>query len=114
MGERYILDARGEPKLEPDLLAWAKWFENPDNRRVKQEYVGDWFITTVFTGLNYNLLDVGPPILWETMAFFKPSSDPRDIESWEDLRQERAMSRESALENHEQMVAWAKEHLKGS
>lgn len=69
----YILNDKGEP-LEVDvsddegLIRWAKWF-GAGERVVKQEHVGDLFISTVFLGFDHRHLGDGPPILWETMIF---------------------------------------------
>lgn len=72
---RYVLDADGQPQLEPDLLAWARWLETAD-RRVCQDYdEGDATkrvrVSTVFLGLDYSFGE-GPPLLWETMVFGGP------------------------------------------
>lgn len=70
MTDRYIL-VNGEPVPEPDLKKWGKWFQdNPKDRIVKQETIGDLKISTVFLGLDHRWTnDSGPPILWETMVF---------------------------------------------
>lgn len=65
---RYILDDSGEPVEEPDLLKWARWFGNPDNRTVVQHSYDDVRVSTVFLGLDHQFGD-GPPVLWETMIF---------------------------------------------
>ena len=69
MSDRYILDAAGEPKPEPDLFKWAAWFENDQNRIVQQDRIGDVLVSTVFLALDADLLSLGPPVLWETMVF---------------------------------------------
>jgi hypothetical protein len=91
---RYILNSAGEPILEPDLLIWAKAFENCD-RRVKQECVGPFLVSTVFLALDHNWEPTGPPILWETMAFLERDSIDQDRCSG---------SREQALAMHAAMV----------
>lgn len=63
----WILDENRVPK-QVDLFTWAIWFEKTD-RIVRQEWVGDIRISTVFMGIDHNWSDKGPPILWETMAF---------------------------------------------
>jgi hypothetical protein len=64
---RYILDDSGNPKPEPDLIKWGTWFEK-GNRIVKQDQIGDVWVSTVFLGLDHSF-GGGPPILWETMTF---------------------------------------------
>lgn len=69
---RYILDERGEPVPEPDLFTWAAWIEERREQRiVRQEWVGEWQVSTVFLGLDHRWGE-GPPILWETMVFQGP------------------------------------------
>jgi hypothetical protein len=97
---RYILNSAGEPVIESDLLTWAKAFENSD-RKVKQEHVGPFLVSTVFLGLNHNFSE-GPPILWETMVFLK---DHEGIRYGEDIGMDRCSgSREQALAMHAAMV----------
>jgi hypothetical protein len=66
-GHNYILVGH-EPEEEPDLLKWAKWFENAPGRIVKQEQIGEYRVSTVFLGMNHNFGD-GAPLLFETMVF---------------------------------------------
>jgi hypothetical protein len=65
---KYILE-EGKPRVEPDLIKWAEWFEDGDNRRVDMTMVGDSKVSTVFLALDHNFSRKGPPILWETMVF---------------------------------------------
>jgi hypothetical protein len=63
----YVL--RDRVPIPVDMLTWARWFEGPiDQRTVSQEYVGDWWVSTVFLGLDHEWRD-GPPVLFETMVF---------------------------------------------
>jgi hypothetical protein len=91
---RYILNSSGEPVPEPDFMTWATAFESCD-RKVKQEHVGPFWVSTVFLSLNHNFNDDGPPILWETMVFL----------NHKDVAQDRCSgSREQALAMHAAMV----------
>lgn len=67
---KYILDERGEPKPEPDLMKWARWFETA-NRHVGNEWVEESRVSTVFLGLDHGFTS-DCPILWETMVFNGP------------------------------------------
>jgi hypothetical protein len=99
---RYILNSVGEPVIESDLLTWAKAFENSD-RKVKQEHVGPFLVSTVFLALDHNWEPTGPPILWETMVFLK---DHEGIRYGEDIGMDRCSgSREQALAMHAAMIA---------
>lgn len=75
--DKYILNDKGEPIREPDLITWAKWFNTSwPRRRVAHEKIGRYTISTVFLGVDHNFRD-GPPMLWETMAF---QSDFEEVE----------------------------------
>lgn len=63
----YILDERGEPRLEPDILKWGQWFETAD-LMVARTQIGDAVVSTVFLGIDHNY-GGGVPVLYETVAF---------------------------------------------
>jgi len=65
----YILNKDGKPVPAADVFAWARFFENSDQRIVKQEKIGDVVVSTVFLGIDRNFGGSGTPILWETMVF---------------------------------------------
>lgn len=67
MGERFILDANGNPQEEPDLMTWARWIETAD-RCVARTAIGSVVVSTIFLGLDHSF-GGGPPILFETMVF---------------------------------------------
>jgi hypothetical protein len=73
---QYILDDDGNPRLEPDVLKWAMWYEyshlspGKDNRILGKDYIGDAHVSTIFLGLDYShRRNPERPILWETMIF---------------------------------------------
>jgi hypothetical protein len=94
MSERYVLDEAGNPQLEPNLMTWARWFENSQNRVVKQDMIGDVKVSTVFLGLNHNFGLDGPPVLWETMIFGGEHDDYQD----------RYTTHEDALKGHQAAI----------
>ena len=67
MSDKFILNAKGEPIPEPDLVTWGRWMQTQAGI-VKQEVIGGSRVSTVFLGLNHNYGE-GPPIFWETMVF---------------------------------------------
>lgn len=96
----YKLQADG--KIKPcGLTEWAIWFEDVQNRQVKQttltdEDGQDILISTVFLGIDHNTGgDGGPPLLWETMI----------LGGLEDGWQNRYTSNADALADHEAQVA---------
>lgn len=66
----YILKGR-EIKSTKDVLEWGQWFEAADNTRIiKQENSKlNYWVSTVFLGVDYNFSNEGEPILFETMVF---------------------------------------------
>lgn len=64
----YILDHRGIPVCEPDVVKWSKWFET-NQRIVGRDEIGKSTVSTVFLGIDYNFGGIGYPVLWETMVF---------------------------------------------
>jgi hypothetical protein len=60
-----------------DVLTWARWFEESREKRVvKQDRVGEYFVSTVFLGLAHNYARAChperdlPPHIFETMVFY--------------------------------------------
>ncbi len=102
--EHYILDADGNPVLEPDLLAWARWYEDSDEARVvRATEIGPALVSTVFLGTDHGWARLSdpnrPPVLWETMAFDLPEGI-----AFEEGHQ-RYTSRKQAVAGHNRMVA---------
>lgn len=102
----YILDDEGNPIPCPDLIEWAKWFENSNNRQLKKDLVGKYWVSTVFLGLDHNFLE-GEPILWETMIFSE-SEDQNKYEGY----QERYITKKEAIEGHQKAIEMIKEDSK--
>lgn len=91
----YIVNDSGEP-IPAKFSVWAVWFERyPRKRVVKQEWICNVRISTIFLGLDH-AWGGGPPVLWETMTF----SNRKDF----DQEQRRcAGCREQALAMHATM-----------
>lgn len=71
----YILNSEGEPVLEPDLIKWAKWFEDRAYSRVISTQLIGAKVSTVFLGIDHSHeLSGSKPVLWETMIFGGPMS----------------------------------------
>jgi len=51
-----------------DMMTWARWFENINNRRIGDDHIGKVHVSTVFLGLDHNF-GGGDPVLFETMVF---------------------------------------------
>jgi hypothetical protein len=99
--DKYILHGK-DIIPEPDLLAWAEWFEDPSNRVIAKTMVGPIEVSTVFLGLDHNW-GSGEPILFETMIFGIPEGDK------ENYYERRCATYEEAEAMHEKACAWARE-----
>lgn len=103
---------------------WTMLFEMRESYRiVKQEYIGNYWISTVWLGLNHNY-GFGPPLIFETMVFNhsmpRPPRFPEteygtdEFDQWledypeqtsaSDLDCERYATEEQATKGHEAMV----------
>lgn len=74
---KYILVDK-KPVPVSDVIRWAKWYENFDNRTLEQEEIITKkgirvFVSTVFLGLDHRFSSLfganEKPILFETMIF---------------------------------------------
>jgi hypothetical protein len=74
---RYILNAAGDPAPCEDLLEWARWYEERDNRRVALDEVNGVRVSTVFLGLDHGW-GRGAPALWETMSVPREDTPPAE------------------------------------
>lgn len=61
----YLLIDRRPVQVHPD--DWWDWFRKIENRRVGEDQVGPFRVSTVFIGLNAGIED--PPLLFETEAY---------------------------------------------
>jgi ABC-type uncharacterized transport system YnjBCD substrate-binding protein len=94
----YILDENNKP-VPSTIEKYCEWIEeNPTKKALKQEAIGDTYISTVFLGLD-QAWNSNIPVLWETMIF---GGD-------HDQYQERYTSVEDAIKGHEYAVSLAKD-----
>lgn len=115
---RYILkDKKSIP--EPELLKWGKWMQDKKNRIVKQTNVGNYLVSTVFLGLDYEfeMLLVTPPenynpLIFETMIF--DISSTNEVGFHDDVfdYMERYRTYEEAIEGHKVAVRYVKKEIK--
>jgi hypothetical protein len=76
--DHYILHSDGS-MTTVDLMTWAEWFENGENRRVAFDEMPDGsVVSTVFLGIDHNFSLEGPPILFETMILGGPHDQYQD------------------------------------
>jgi hypothetical protein len=69
-GFHYILNEQHEPVDEPDFTKWADWMSTHCRTVALDQVKKDVMVSTVFTGLNSNIMSDKPHLLlWETMVF---------------------------------------------
>lgn len=91
----YILDEQNNP-IRSCVRTFCLWSYNRDIS-VKQEYIGEVYISTVFLGLD-NGLSYSKPLLWETMI----------IGGKHNMYRERYTSYENAVKGHEEAIELVK------
>jgi len=98
----YILDENNNP-IKCSNREYRKWeSKNPNLKAVKQENIGDIYVSTVFLGLDHGHKK-GIPVLWETMIFGGKH----------DQYQERYTSLEDAVKGHKIAVELIKKDRYG-
>jgi hypothetical protein len=64
----YILDKDNKP-IKSNVIQCGEWMEdNPCVKALKQEHIGNIYVSTVFLGLDHAWYGK-IPVLWETMIF---------------------------------------------
>lgn len=86
----WTLDAENKLVREPDVMAWARWFEAANNREgetfrrsvARDELDGVWMVSTVFLGIDHRFGDDGPALVFETMIFWPDDPLNNWCERW--------------------------------
>jgi hypothetical protein len=99
----YILNDAREA-VPVDTMTWAHWFESHD-RHVAYETIGQYRISTVFLGLDHNIVG-GIPHLFETMVFGPDDYKGIDMKRCSTWKEAEAM--------HKTMVEKVKALINGS
>ena len=90
----YKLDKENNPMICNDFQDYIKWEEeNVNQKKVKQDTIGDILVSTVFLALDHGF-GSKKPLLWETMIFGGEH----------DQYQDRYSSYEDALKGHQQAL----------
>lgn len=71
-GEKYMYYDRDGKGIK-NTLVWARKFEMPGRKIVKQNYLfkGHVLVSTIWMGLDHSFTQVGAPLIFETMVFYK-------------------------------------------
>lgn len=94
----YILLPDRTIRAEPDLMTWAKWHEDSENRHLAKDRNDQYLVSTVFLGIDHNYGE-GEPILFETMVFEVKKGDI----DYSGIEEERYTSYDDAMKGHEDM-----------
>lgn len=78
-----------------------------DKRRVAEETVGDYWVSTVFLPMDHGYGKEGPPVVFETMVF--PAGAKTGKEKMLDRYQERCSTWVEAQEMHKRIVQMVKD-----
>jgi len=82
----YILDGDKTPRLATSI-EWAEWMMINAARRVREDTVGDVYVSTVFVGIDHSF-GRGEPLLFETMIFDGPhDGECNRCSTWEDAEE---------------------------
>lgn len=85
------------------FMEWAEQFEElsrSDKRRVCEDWINAYHISTVWLGLDHNYYG-GSPLLFETMVFHGDHSG--------DIYMDRYSTWDEAVEGHKKAVQWVNE-----
>lgn len=114
MTDKYILggDDGRTPTPVDDIEEWVRWFKSND-RRVAEDHVGPYRVSTVFLGLDHNFAGLfgggdPTPIVFETMVF--AAAGRHDVH---DCDTERCSTWDEAVAQHERIVTRLKQELSG-
>jgi hypothetical protein len=69
----FTLGEDGEPMPCRDPVEWVQWKIKAEGLHVGDDVVGEWWVSTVFLGMNVN--PWGEPETFETMIFNRKDSD---------------------------------------
>jgi len=107
----YILDDEKQV-IKATWEEYGEFFNGDDGERkfirVGSTYINDYWVSTVFLGINHNFDDYGEPILFETMIF-RP---PKEKDNYFDGYQERYCTWDDAVQGHTEAVTMVELRIK--
>jgi hypothetical protein len=65
----FVLNALGEPQVEPDVDAWLRWFEQADRNIARTSVTSHVVVLTTFRGVDEPESPGDAPRLFETRVF---------------------------------------------
>ena len=94
MSDYYFLNEE-KIAIPCDMETWSNMHR--DQRRVAEDTVNGFWVSTVFLGLNHAFSD-GPPMIFETYVF--TCDEAGKVTDWSEIWGRRTSTYEMALENH--------------
>lgn len=106
MTEQHLVYILGEDKtpIPTDWNTATKWFEDISSRRVAEDEINGFRISTVFLVINHNHGGGDRPVLFETMVF-------TDDKKFKDEICERYCTWNEAIVGHEKVVNQIRKYL---
>ena len=96
-----FFNREGEPLT---VQEWGELFGIYEYKMVRRSHIGDYLVSTVWTGLPALTFREGPPLIFETMVFEgEVSGNEWDEQKW--------ATEAEAIDGHELLCAEVREHL---
>lgn len=74
----FMIDKYGTITETFDVMFWARWLEETKDRFIQQDENKEYFISTIFLGLDHDFGMTGKPLLFETAVFSRIVADDTD------------------------------------
>lgn len=99
--------------MDLEQLGYRKGFDW-DNRFNLKTQVGDYEVSTVDLGLNYQFIEDLPPLYYETMIFIKGDTfeERHSKENPFEYYQQRYTTKAEAIKGHKKAIKYVKNKLK--
>ena len=94
----FVLNEQGEPRLEPDIEAWSRWFERADRSVARTVVSSGITVLTTFRGVGATNESGEAPPLFETRVFG----------GLLDAEERWSRTRAEAVDGHEWLAYWCK------
>ena len=99
-----ISDIYDRAGLPITMEEWGQLREIEEYHRVGSTDVGEYWVSTVWLGLNHQFSPHGPPLIFETMVFLKSQRDDVEDRGLADIDVVRYATEEEAQKGHDAMV----------
>lgn len=107
----YVLDENNQAIASTDIKKVAAQIQSADKRRVAEDMIDRYWVSTVFMGVDHSF-GGGPPLIFETMIFDtsrkKPLGNNR-MSLGKEVYCDRYSTWDEALVGHQKAVEWVME-----